>query len=440
MGIKPKLAFYYAKFLLKISVICRNVRRKKRSFQLENIHGNERSREMGNTHEASASATGYLYQCRYALLMGLEATLDTPELKISIEKFDDIAFEVGSKPIQLIQTKHHKNRTGNLTDSSADLWKTLLIWAKQITAGDGNTFRTRYLLITTGKAPANSASSLLRTRNRNEVKADTLLLKVASTSTNQALKEAFSAYQALPEVVRLNLLRSLYVLDNSPSITDVREDIHRQLHRAVGREQIEIFAERLEGWWFDQVIRMLSGLSPESISVLSIEARIDELREDFRRASLPVDYRAFSPPQDVIAQLDSRPFVHQLRKIKIGEPRIEFAIRDYYRASEQRSRWAREELLVGGELNSFEQELIEAWQPRFAAQADELTLESDESEKIKTGKNLFAWVEQEACFSLRNVRDRFLTHGSYHILANRYAVGWHPDYMQDKCDEQQEND
>ncbi|MCP2233906.1 hypothetical protein J2Y91_004231 [Erwinia aphidicola] len=33
---------------------------------------------MSNAHEASASATGYLYQCRYALLKGLEATLDSP--------------------------------------------------------------------------------------------------------------------------------------------------------------------------------------------------------------------------------------------------------------------------------------------------------------------------------------------------------------------------
>jgi hypothetical protein len=26
------------------------------------------------------------------------------------------------------------------------------------------------------------------------------------------------------------------------------------------------------------------------------------------------------------------------------------------------------------------------------------------------------------------VRERFLTHGSYHILSNRNAVGWHPEF------------
>ncbi|CDL81229.1 ABC-three component system protein [Xenorhabdus szentirmaii] len=395
---------------------------------------------MNNAHEASASATGYLYQCRYALLKGLEATLDSPELRISIEKFDDIAFEANGLPIHLIQTKHHKAKTGKLNDSSTDLWKTLLIWIKSATADNSGYSRTRYYLITTGSAPSNSASVLLRIESRNEAQADALLLATAKSSNNRALQEAFNAYKHLPEEARLALLRSIYVLDDSPSITDVKQDIYRQLHRAVGREHIEIFAERLEGWWFDQVISMLSGNGMDSIPVMAIESRIDELREEFRRSSLPVDFRTSSPPLEVIAQLDSRPFVHQLRKINLGSTRIEYAIRDYYRASEQRSKWVREELLINDELKTFEQELIEAWQPRFAAQQDNLLADSDEADRVRSGRDLFTWAEQNACFPLRSLRERFLTHGSYHILANRYAVGWHPDYMQDYYDEQQGED
>ncbi|PPC61688.1 hypothetical protein C1Y41_17320 [Pantoea sp. ICBG 1758] len=395
---------------------------------------------MSNAHEASASATGYLYQCRYALLMGLEATLDSPELRISIEKFDDIAFELNGQPVQLVQTKHHKVRTGKLTDSSADLWKTLLIWIKNAESNGGDFLKYRHLLITTGVAPSKSAASLLRTKDRDEARADALLLKVASSSTNSVLNNAFSAYTCLSMESRHALLRSIHVLDSSASITDVKEDIHRELHRAVGRQQIEIFAERLEGWWLDQVIRMLSGQGADNLAVLAIESRIDELREEFRRASLPVDYRVSSPPQEVIPLLNSHPFVHQLRKINLGPARIEYAIRDYYRASEQRSKWVREELLVNDELKTFEQVLVEAWQPRFAAQQDDLSADSNEKERIRSGRELFTWAEQQACFPLRSLREQFLTHGSYHILANRYAVGWHPDYMQDGCDEQKGGD
>jgi hypothetical protein len=112
----------------------------------------------------------------------------------------------------------------------------------------------------------------------------------------------------------------------------------------------------------------------------------------------------------------------------VGSARIEYSIRDYYRASEQRSRWAREDLLVDGELENYEQELVEAWQPRFASIQEELTPACPPEKRIMLGQILFKWVEQEANFPLRSVREKFLTHGSYHILSNRYVVGWHPDF------------
>ena len=58
----------------------------------------------------------------------------------------------------------------------------------------------------------------------------------------------------------------------------------------------------------------------------------------------------------MIAELDKRPFVRQLRRVNVGGKRIEYAIRDFYRASEQRSRWLRQDLLVDGELAKYEQE------------------------------------------------------------------------------------
>ena len=36
------------------------------------------------------------------------------------------------EPTDLIQTKHHIGKTGNLTDASVDLWKTLVIWSKRV--------------------------------------------------------------------------------------------------------------------------------------------------------------------------------------------------------------------------------------------------------------------------------------------------------------------
>lgn len=385
-----------------------------------------------STHEASASATGYLFQCRYALLAGLQAIAKSPQLEISIEKFDDVGFEADGEPTQLIQTKHHVGKLGSLTDASVDLWKTLLIWAKGVAEDVEAPFRIKFVLLTTGLAPEGSAAALLRMRERDETAADQLLLKTAASSKNKENAAAYLAYTALPEDLRQSLLKAILVLDGSPNIIDVGDEIARELIHAAPRDQVDHLVERLEGWWFGVVIKALSGAGPSAIPVLAIDQRVDELREEFRRDALPVDYASTYPSPTVVAELDKRPFVKQLRRIEVGPRRVEFAIRDYYRASEQRSRWAREELLVGGELESYERQLVEAWEPRHAALVDELTPTCVPAEKVAAGQLLYKWVENEAQFTLRSVRDRFLTHGSYHILSNRYAVGWHPEYQSDQ--------
>jgi len=392
--------------------------------------------DSANSHQASASATGYLYQCRYALLAGLRAIPDNPQLEISIEKLDDVAFEVGGEPTALIQTKHHVGKQGSLTDTSVDLWKTLLIWSKRVAQDIDVPFRCQFVLLTTATAPSESAASFLRMRDRdrNEEGADNRLLAAATTSRSKENVAAYAAYKALPDPLRRSLLKAVSVLDGSPNIIDVQDDIVREVYHAAGRDHVHSLVERLEGWWFGLVIRALSGAGPNTIPVLAIDQRVDELRDEFKRTALPVDFKCKEPPAAVIAELDKRPFVRQLRKIEIGVARVEYAIRDYYRASEQRSRWAREELLIGGELETYEQELIEAWQPRHAAMLDETPASCPPEQKVASGQNLFKWVEQEANFPLRSVRDRFLTHGSYHILANRYVVGWHPDFKADADD------
>jgi hypothetical protein len=52
----------------------------------------------------------------------------------------------------------------------------------------------------------------------------------------------------------------------------------------------------------------------------------------------------------------------QVRGTALSAARVEKAIIDYYRAFEQRSRWAREDLLVGDEVGKYERKLIDEWE------------------------------------------------------------------------------
>jgi hypothetical protein len=114
---------------------------------------------MGKTpFSATASAVGYLFQCRYALLESLRRLRRDDQFMVSIETRDDVVFERDGEPPDLLQTKHHVKKTANLTDTSPDLWKTIRIWCEGLINGnipDGATF----FLITTAEAPKGAAAS-----------------------------------------------------------------------------------------------------------------------------------------------------------------------------------------------------------------------------------------------------------------------------------------
>ena len=137
-----------------------------------------------SNHQATEQMLGYLYQIRYALALLLKN--DNPDYQISIEKFDDVAFDKDGQPVQLIQLKHHIKQKGNLTDSSADLWRTLKVWIDSLAQKPELLDSTEFLIITTAIAPKDSAAGYLRQNDRDPNIAYTKLKDVCKQSQNTA--------------------------------------------------------------------------------------------------------------------------------------------------------------------------------------------------------------------------------------------------------------
>ncbi len=83
-------------------------------------------------------------------------------------------------------------------------------------------------------------------RDRDEEEADKRLLAVAATSKSKDNAVAYQAYASLPSELRLSLLRAIDVLDGSPNIIDVRDEIARELYHAAARDQVDHLVERLK--------------------------------------------------------------------------------------------------------------------------------------------------------------------------------------------------
>jgi hypothetical protein len=144
------------------------------------------------SHTAGPQLLGYLYQVDVALVELITRSrgrIVDPAVGLSIEKYDDVAFETGATPTEVLQTKHSLNEAKSLSDTSTDLWRTLKGWIdlRQIDEGLGDGQQAVLSLLTTSAAPDGSAAAKLRPDPLRDVPAaERILERVAQGFGNKA--------------------------------------------------------------------------------------------------------------------------------------------------------------------------------------------------------------------------------------------------------------
>jgi hypothetical protein len=244
----------------------------------------------GSDFTAAPSTLGYLFQIRYALVLLLRA--DEPGNVISIEKLDDVAFEENGEPKQLLQLKHHVINSATLTDSSTDLWKTLRVWSTAVRDGSLDLASVILSLVTTSRAPSDSAAGMLRDGvSRNESSALRKLHTAGQASKNTVVERAYAVFQQLDPEAQQILISRIRVLDSAPDILQARELLEKELRLSTRPQFLTGLADRLEGWWFRWAVQHLK--DPDSVSSISlreVQLQINDLQEQFRHDNLPIDF------------------------------------------------------------------------------------------------------------------------------------------------------
>ncbi|MBO6522565.1 MAG: hypothetical protein JJ971_01955 [Balneolaceae bacterium] len=379
-----------------------------------------------NIFSAAQPALGYLYQCRLALSESLKRIPEGEIFTVSIETLDDVVFESDGNPLEILQAKHH-TKFGDISDSSVDLWKTVRIWCDLIKTQLSG-LNSYFYLVTTQKVKDNSILELLKEGNENNhQKIISGLDSIANTSENKTNKKAYEAYLRLSNEEKNTLISSIKVIDQALSIIEIEGEIQRSLFYAAEEEFLEKLQWRLEGWWFQQVVLHLMGEKPQILSD-ELTSKISELREQFKQENLPVDDDILSAEINR-SEFEKRTFVQQLNLIEVSDKRIFYAIRNFYRAFEQRSRWIREDLLHIGELDRYEDKLVEDWEIKFEQSKDELGESASEIEKKKTARKIYEWIESGDLYKVRpGIREDSISRGSYHMLSDELKVGWHVEF------------
>jgi hypothetical protein len=378
-------------------------------------------------YNASPSLAGYMFQCRLALLFGLQMLKKKPNGQISIEKFDDVAFDTDDVADCLIQAKHHITPK-SLSDVSVDLWKTMRIWIEQFKQGTITASDVRYNLITTATASSGSAMELLRPGAGADAvtEACKLLRQAAKSSKKKDSLPGRMAFLELTVEEANTLLARINVLDCHPNLIDVMDEIEGELI-LLSPDHVSTVAEYLEGWWLGVVGKCLLTEGNASIPVQHIIVKASEIGNLFKQDGLPVDDPSALGAKEYTVDDESAVFVKQMRAVRLNEKAIHRGVQDFYRAAAQRSKWARENLLLDGEASKYDAGLRDRFERKFDADVEDASQQDDESAS-KFGRQMCHWASQQEV-QFRNVVETWITAGSFHSLSDRLEIGWHPDYL-----------
>ena len=121
------------------------------------------------------------------------------------------------------------------------------------------------------------------------------------------------------------------------------------------------------------------------------------------------------------------------RQIRLVEGRasdMSKAIREEWKAREQRSRWVNANPAMAATINDYDLVLEEHWSDRHTQMAEEC--DDQEETKCLSGLKLLRWTHESAPTVVRPIAvgwaAPYYVRGSYQVLAINLKVGWHPDF------------
>lgn len=381
-----------------------------------------------SSHGAAASAVGYLYQVKWALLEVLRAAHDRPDQAISLEKLEDVAWERQGDPVQLLQLKHHHASAGRIGDKDGDVWRTLSAWLDVPLAAGADP--PDLYLITTQISAERSALEALRPPNRDPAYAEQRLIEAAQTSRSQGTENIRRRFLDLPVEERGRFVARIYVIDAAPRAEDVDNLVRQALLFALPRGHESRFLDLVWAWWYSVSLDMLQGRR-SSVRATEVTARVSDLRDDFSHDNLPTLVTAPNREDEaaLAAVHSDQVFVHQMRWVHAPDRILEKAIVDYYRAVAHTRLWLEDDLIGLHELGEFERRLRDEWERELAWRMSELPPDADEEAKATLGRELLRSILDQTAIRVRERYDEpFFARGKYHELADSGRVGWHPDF------------
>jgi hypothetical protein len=390
------------------------------------------------SHAVEAVALGFYYQLLFPILTLLTQKRDNAV--VGIEQLDDVQLTVGGQ-LLLQQLKHSVSSAPKpVTLKSRAFWQTVKVWIDAlphltlseatlhlVTVGgipDGDPLKALYSM---DAARDELANSLLKEAQR-VVDARAAAAKAGKAAPHADRIEGCQAFLTLSGTDRLNLLRRIIIEPNAPPIDQLEEKLAEHLTLLPSAKRATV-AKRLTEWWARQMILSLCGQRDRVISRIELQDKISRIVADIEEDKILPDFEMVSHPE---AYQPNGMLTRQIQLVEGSKSDLAKAIREEWRAREQRGKWANERLNMKAVMADYDQVLREHWSDRHDRMVEEC-VSADENEKSKAGLAILRWSHDDAPSDVRPIvsgwNAAYYVRGSYQVLAIDLLVGWHPHYV-----------
>lgn len=228
------------------------------------------------------------------------------------------------------------------------------------------------------------------------------------------------AFLALAETERLNLLRRTVIRPESPTIGEIEKEIAEHFQLVLPEYRAPV-AKRLMEWWDRQVVYSLCGERDRVITRAELQSQIMTIVADLEQDKLAPEFETLGPPDDY--QPDGM-LARQIELVKGKSFDLKRAIREKWKAREQRGRWTAGNPAMKAKITAYDHVLQEHWLDRHEEMV-EACVELDAEGKCASGLDLLRWTHSEAPKTVQPIAvgwgAPYYVRGSYRIT-RRYSV------------------
>lgn len=388
-------------------------------------------------HDATASALGFRYQERFALLELLAAKDE--EAAVAIEALDDIQLSANGTDL-LEQLKHSfAEQPKSIDIKSVNLWTTLRIWAELVPSIDLSC--TSFALVTVAPLTEHSLLECLQTEGSNR----SALLAALIAEAERVVEEVQAAELAgkkRPHTKRLlgaeaflsrtdkekeALLAKITLRPDAPKIDKLEDMLAKRLDTYPVPQRATL-SRKIYEWWDRQILRSFEDKRDRFIARHELLEQLSETSAMLHSDALMDSFSNKQPPEvfqtnEMLAKqcdlVDARPSMS--KRARISE----------WQARNQRSEWSKETPSKHSKIVDYDEKLVLEWEYQHETACENADI-NDELSLKSEGLDVLKWALEDAAAEVGSIESTitspFYVRGSYQVLSIQGRVGWHPQY------------